>query len=49
VLNQAANHTQQRCKQLKTVFDPINKYAVKFYKKFGFEQLPDSAKKGYFE
>ncbi|MCK0156023.1 GNAT family N-acetyltransferase [Cellulophaga sp. F20128] len=26
------------------VVDPINKYAVKFYKKFGFEQLPDSEK-----
>jgi len=26
------------------VVDPINKYAVKFYKKFGFEELPDSEK-----
>lgn len=26
------------------VVDPINKYAVKFYKKYGFEQLPDSEK-----
>jgi predicted GNAT family N-acyltransferase len=26
------------------VVDPINEYAVKFYKKYGFEQLPDSEK-----
>ncbi len=26
------------------VVDPINEYAVKFYKKYGFEQLPDSKK-----
>ena len=26
------------------VVDPINEYAVKFYRKFGFEQLPDSEK-----
>lgn len=26
------------------VFDPINQYAVKFYEKYGFEQLPDSEK-----
>ncbi len=26
------------------VVDPINEYAVKFYEKFGFEQLPDSEK-----
>lgn len=26
------------------VVDPINDYAVKFYKKYGFEQLPDSKK-----
>ncbi len=26
------------------VVDPINKYAVNFYKKYGFEQLPDSEK-----
>lgn len=26
------------------VVDPINDYAVKFYEKYGFEQLPDSGK-----
>ncbi len=26
------------------VVDPINQYAVKFYEKYGFEQLPDSEK-----
>jgi predicted GNAT family N-acyltransferase len=26
------------------VVDPINEYAVKFYEKYGFEQLPDSEK-----
>ena len=26
------------------VVDPINEYAVKFYEKYGFEQLPDSKK-----
>lgn len=26
------------------VVDPINKFAVEFYKKYGFEQLPDSEK-----
>ena len=26
------------------VVDPINDYAIKFYKKYGFEQLPDSEK-----
>ncbi|MEX1002844.1 MAG: GNAT family N-acetyltransferase [Crocinitomicaceae bacterium] len=26
------------------VVDPINEYAVKFYDRFGFEQLPDSEK-----
>ena len=26
------------------VVDPINEFAVKFYKKYGFEQLPDSEK-----
>lgn len=26
------------------VVDPINEYAVTFYKKYGFEQLPDSEK-----
>jgi ribosomal protein S18 acetylase RimI-like enzyme len=26
------------------VVDPINEYALKFYKKYGFEQLPDSEK-----
>jgi ribosomal protein S18 acetylase RimI-like enzyme len=26
------------------VVDPINEYAVKFYKNYGFEQLPDSEK-----
>ncbi len=26
------------------VVDPINKFAVRFYKKYGFEQLPDSEK-----
>ena len=26
------------------VVDPINAYAVKFYEKYGFEQLPDSEK-----
>lgn len=26
------------------VVDPINEYAVKFYEKYGFEQLPDSGK-----
>ncbi len=26
------------------VVDPINDYAVKFYKKYGFEKLPDSEK-----
>ncbi len=24
--------------------DPINEFAVTFYKKYGFEQLPDSEK-----
>ena len=26
------------------VVDPINEFAVRFYKKYGFEQLPDSEK-----
>ncbi|WKN45790.1 GNAT family N-acetyltransferase [Tunicatimonas pelagia] len=26
------------------VVDPINEYAIKFYQKYGFEQLPDSEK-----
>ena len=26
------------------VVDPINEYAVEFYRKYGFEQLPDSEK-----
>lgn len=26
------------------VVDPMNEFAVKFYKKYGFEQLPDSEK-----
>ncbi len=36
--------SQESIEAMAVVVDPINEFAVKFYKKYGFEQLPDSEK-----
>lgn len=36
--------SDQNIGAMAVVTDPINEYAVAFYKKYGFEQLPDSEK-----
>ena len=36
--------SQESIGAMAVVVDPINEYAVAFYAKFGFEQLPDSGK-----
>ncbi|MEM6846403.1 MAG: hypothetical protein AAF632_29620, partial [Bacteroidota bacterium] len=36
--------SEQSIGAMAVVVDPINENAVKFYKKYGFEQLPDSEK-----
>ncbi|MCX2680632.1 GNAT family N-acetyltransferase [Galbibacter sp. EGI 63066] len=36
--------SQKSIGAMAVVVDPINEYAVAFYKKYGFEQLPDSEK-----
>jgi ribosomal protein S18 acetylase RimI-like enzyme len=38
------NLSQKSIGAMAVVVDPINKNAVKFYEKYGFEQLPDSGK-----
>ncbi len=36
--------SQESIGAMAVVVDPINEYAVEFYRKYGFEQLPDSEK-----
>ncbi len=36
--------SQESIGAMAVVVDPINEFAVRFYKKYGFEQLPDSEK-----
>jgi predicted GNAT family N-acyltransferase len=36
--------SQESIGAMAVVVDPINEFAVRFYKKYGFEQLPDSGK-----
>lgn len=38
------NLSNQSIGAMAVVVDPINEYAINFYKKYGFEQLPDSGK-----
>lgn len=43
-LYRSYNLSQESIGAMAVVVDPINKNAVAFYKKYGFEQLPDSKK-----
>lgn len=44
VLFRAFTLSEESIGAMAVVVDPINEFAVKFYNKYGFEQLPDSEK-----
>lgn len=43
-LFRAFNLSQESIGAMAVVVDPVSEYAVKFYEKNGFEQLPDNGK-----
>lgn len=43
-LFRAFNLSEESIGAMAVVVDPVHEYAVKFYEKYGFEQLPDSGK-----